>query len=716
MNHRVDKKKSRAWIRCLRVALSIAETAMNRFDVCFVLGLIGLLGFCRCVQAEAPNPAALYQMQSGQKTQVDWSATALAPGSKTDIADLKEPGVITRFWATFGPSKQAGLDNRLCRLLVINIYWDGSRKPAVSAPLSDFFCQPLELQAIENEFFAASNRLCVFDCSIPMPFRKSARIEVVNDSDRKIDFFHLVHVDRKPVGEDALYLHAYWRRQSNVGKQDSIVVLPEVAGKGRYLGTHWAVHQDRPGKNWTWYDRRSLIFTDKIKDTDAPTLKINSIDDYLLSGWWSQEESHPPYAHRHAGRPYVHEVGDRLSIAMYRYHVKDAIWFNENISYRLTGLGFDVGPSDWSSTAFFYLDKLTNGLPEIQDADVRTAGFATESSEKTKSDAAAAPPQGANPRLVKARDPKLDKEFEYLVFDLGKGVELKLVKVKGKDQTFRIGSSKQEQEALAEKYFNGQIPGQLSMEDEQEVTLTDDFYLGQFEVTRGQFRRFVEETGYETIPERTDGGKGWDAKEQKFVGTDKRFSWRDMGLDLQTDDHPVVNIAIDDARRFCEWLQTIGDGRVKIGDVRLPGEAEWEFACRAGSRSRFFCGDDEEQLVAYANVADACAREKKLAQVTLRGEDGYPFSAPVGMFKPNPFGLYDMHGNVWEFCEGYYGKYSALPKTGNALQTVLQGEGRPVKRGGAWHLTGFDCRCANRRICASTGRYSTAGFRVLCIP
>jgi formylglycine-generating enzyme required for sulfatase activity len=189
-----------------------------------------------------------------------------------------------------------------------------------------------------------------------------------------------------------------------------------------------------------------------------------------------------------------------------------------------------------------------------------------------------------------------------------------------------------------------------------------------------------------------------------------------MGLDVQTDDHPVVNIAIDDARRFCEWLQTIGDGRVKIGDVRLPGEAEWEFACRAGSRSRFFCGDDEEQLVAYANVADACAREKKLAPITLRGEDGYPFSAPVGMFKPNPFGLYDMHGNVWEFCEGYYGKYSALPKTGNALQTVLQGEGRPVKRGGAWHLTGFDCRCANRRICGSTGRYSTAGFRVLCIP
>ena len=371
---------------------------MKRFDGRFVLGLMVFLGLCRCLQAETPSPAPLYQMQSGQKTQVDWSGVVLAPRSKTDIVNLKDSGVITRFWATFGPSKQVGLDNLLCRLLVVNIYWDGSQKPAVSAPLSDFFCQPLELQPIENEFFAASNRFCVFDCSIPMPFRKSARIEVVNDSDRKIDFFHLAHVDRKPVGDDALYLHAYWRRQRNIGKQDSIVVLPEVAGRGRYLGTHWAVHQDQPGKNWTWYDRRSLIFTDKKKDVDPPTLKINSIDDYLLSGWWSREESHPPYAHRHAGRPYVHESGDRLTIVMYRYHVKDPVWFHENVSYRLTGLGFDVGPSDWSSTAFFYLDKPANSLPDIQDAEIRTAGFVTEPTPETKSDSGAAQPQGAKPR------------------------------------------------------------------------------------------------------------------------------------------------------------------------------------------------------------------------------------------------------------------------------------------------------------------------------
>jgi len=110
---------------------------------------------------------------------------------------------------------------------------------------------------------------------------------------------------------------------------------------------------------------------------------------------------------------------------------------------------------------------------------------------------------------------------------------------KAKGQKFRIGSSKQEQEAVAAKFFDGKPPGKLAMEDEQTVTRFAQGFLAQYEVTRGQFRRFVEETGYQTIPEQTDAGKGWNANEQKFVGADKRFCWRDTGLDFQTDDHPV---------------------------------------------------------------------------------------------------------------------------------------------------------------------------------
>jgi formylglycine-generating enzyme required for sulfatase activity len=113
------------------------------------------------------------------------------------------------------------------------------------------------------------------------------------------------------------------------------------------------------------------------------------------------------------------------------------------------------------------------------------------------------------------------------------------------------------------------------MEEAREVTLTDDFYLGQFEVTRDQICRSVEETGYQTPPKLTDGGKGWDSAAQKFVCADKLFSWRDRVLHFHTDEHPVANVAIDDARKFCDWLQHRSGGPALLREIRLPGEAEW---------------------------------------------------------------------------------------------------------------------------------------------
>lgn len=324
--------------------------------------------------------------------------------------------------------------------------------------------------------------------------------------------------------------------------------------------------------------------------------------------------------------------------------------------------------------------------------------------------------QETNPRIVKAVDPKLKKEFEYLVFDLGKGVELKLVKVATKGKTFAIGSSKQEQEAVAKKYFDGNRPGWMDFENEQEVTLTDDYYIGQFEVTRGQFRRFVEDANYKTETEATDGGYGWNEKESKFEGRDRKYSWKNTGVSTQTDDHPVTNVTRNDARKFCEWLAKKADGKVKPREVRLPGEAEWEYACRAGSKGRFAFGDDEENLAVYANVADATAKEAFPKWNTIAAKDGHVFAASVGSFNPNDFGLYDMHGNVWEWVEDYYGKYDALPKGHNAIQRTKQGEERPILRGGAYYNGPRDCRCAYRYLVGIGGRYGAAGFRVVCVP
>jgi len=322
-----------------------------------------------------------------------------------------------------------------------------------------------------------------------------------------------------------------------------------------------------------------------------------------------------------------------------------------------------------------------------------------------------------NPRIVKAVEAKLKKEFDYLVFDLGKGVELKLVKVPAKGKTFMMGSSRDEQDEVVKKYLAGKRPDWMDFENEHQVTLTDDYYIGQYEVTRGQFRRFIEESGYKTEAEEAEGGYGWNDELKKFEGRDKKYSWKNTGAPGQTDEHPVTNITRADARKFCAWLAKKADGKLKLREVRLPGEAEWEFACRAGSTGRFCFGNDEEKLAEYANVADASWHERIPNPNAIKAKDGHFFAAPVGQFKPNDYGLYDMHGNVWEWVEDYYGKYAKLPKERNQIQTADQGQLRAVMRGGACYATPSDNRCAFRWLVgAGASRYGNGGFRVVCMP
>lgn len=343
-------------------------------------------------------------------------------------------------------------------------------------------------------------------------------------------------------------------------------------------------------------------------------------------------------------------------------------------------------------------------------AVVTAALFGISSESQTCAD-------GPNPRLANTRDAKLYKEFEYLIFDLGKGIYLKLVKVSAKGKSFIIGSSKSEQEAVVKKHFDGKRPDWIDFEADHSVTLTDDYFIGQREVTRGQFRRFVEDAGYTTDAEQSEGGYGWNEELKKFEGRDKKYSWKNTGAPGQSEEHPVTNVSRADARKFCEWLAKKADGKVRLREVRLPGEAEWEFACRAGSTGRFCFGDDEEKLAEYANVADATWNEKFPNPKAIKAKDGHVFAAPVGQFKPNEFGLYDMHGNVWEWCEDFFGKYSALPKDRNGIQKKNQGQLRPVLRGGAWYLNPGSCRSANRYIVGvGSSRYGAAGFRVVAVP
>ncbi len=233
------------------------------------------------------------------------------------------------------------------------------------------------------------------------------------------------------------------------------------------------------------------------------------------------------------------------------------------------------------------------------------------------------------------------------------------------------------------------------------------FYLGAHEVTVGQFRRFAEAAPYQTQAEREHAGSGYNAATGRVERT-PAYSWKNPGWE-QTDRHPVTNVTWHDAQAFCEWL-THHDKRT----YRLPTEAEWEYACRAGTQTAWFTGDREEALCAAANVADATLRGRLGAAWKVSAwADGYPFTAPVGSFRPNAWGLYDMHGNVWEWCQDGYRRYDLLD---NRDPQASGAHLARVRRGGAWSFEAKGCRSAARVQGSPNDRFCDIGFRVVCLP
>ncbi len=154
---------------------------------------------------------------------------------------------------------------------------------------------------------------------------------------------------------------------------------------------------------------------------------------------------------------------------------------------------------------------------------------------------------------------------------------------------------------------------------------------------------------------------------------------------------------------FCDWLSQREGKR-----YRLPTEAEWQYACRAGTMTRFASGDDEDGLLAVGNVADA-----GLGALGIKGRDGYPFTAPVGRFRPNGFGLYDMHGNAGEWCSDWYDKEYYKTSPAENPHGPHTGSSR-VLRGGAWVYDAVGCRSAARGAEEPALRLYLDGFRVVC--
>lgn len=240
------------------------------------------------------------------------------------------------------------------------------------------------------------------------------------------------------------------------------------------------------------------------------------------------------------------------------------------------------------------------------------------------------------------------------------------------------------------------------------MVIARPFFLAESEVTIGQFRQFVKETGYRTQAEEL-GTANSAAPEKAAAGEGNGFNWRSPGF-AQREEAAVSQVTWNDAVVFCNWLsrQEKRDPayrhdeqagwvlQPKAKGYRLPSEAEWEYAARAGTTTQFYCGDDPETLPQHGWFGF------KSGSTPVR---------IVGAKSANPFGLHDMHGNIGEWCEDYYipGSYPQ-----HFVTELPAGETRARRavRGGDWWGNALRCRSAFRGYGDQITRSDDLGFRV----
>jgi Protein of unknown function (DUF2961) len=306
-------------------------------------------------------------------------------------------GTVRRIWMTF-PDRSP----QMLRSLKIEMYWDGATQPAVSAPIGDFFGIGLGRRVPFESVFFSDPEGKSFNCVIPMPFKTGMKIVMVNESKDDLgELFYDVDYtlgDKHPA--NMLYFHAHWRRENPTVIQKDYEILPKLAGKGRFLGTNIGVIVNSKEYFNTWWGEGEVkMYIDG--DSQFPTIVGTGTEDYIGTAWGQGK-----FAHLYQGSPVADEGA--LRWCFYRYHVIDPVYFYRDIRITMQQIGYlaphsrepliynkrqlyETGPGrvpkdltkdgkfersdDWSSTAYFYLDKTTNNLPPIDSVEKRTAGL-----------------------------------------------------------------------------------------------------------------------------------------------------------------------------------------------------------------------------------------------------------------------------------------------------------------------------------------------------
>ncbi len=252
-------------------------------------------------------------------------------------------------------------------------------------------------------------------------------------------------------------------------------------------------------------------------------------------------------------------------------------------------------------------------------------------------------------------------------------------------------------------------------EIQHKVEISRGFWILEVPVTVGMWRAFVAATGYECEKGfEGRGGRRWRDRalknvKEKNLSLGEEYTWENPGF-VQDDSCPVTEISYGDSIAFCSWISEVSGL-----ECRFPTEAEWEYACRAGARrsTRFYYGDDEAFLVRHGNVGDRSLVSRFPHWNGVNADDGFVFTSPVRRFEPNAWGLYDMLGNVQEWCLDGYARY----ETGEGLDPIVDpvgpDDGYRVQRGGSWRSRVRRSRCAYRFAAHYTAQMNNAGLRVV---
>jgi hypothetical protein len=323
---------------------------------------------------------------------------AIKAGESRVLAEAKgTSGTVRRIWMTF-PDRSP----RMLRSLRIDMYWDGAKTPAVSAPLGDFFGIGLGQTTTFQSAFFSNPEGRSFNCFIPMPFRTGMKIVMTNESGEDLGelFYDVDYTLGDKHSASMLYFHAHYRRENPTRLQQDYEMLPRVTGRGRYLGTNIGVIVNQKTYFNTWWGEGEVkIYLDG--DSALPTMSGTGTEDYIGTAW-----GQGAFAHDFQGSPIADEKNMRW--CFYRYHIPDPIYFYKEIRVTIQQIGYlaphsreaiaqagrrlyRAGPGlvemdiskdgkferedDWSSCTYFYLDRPENNLPPIDAVSKRIEGL-----------------------------------------------------------------------------------------------------------------------------------------------------------------------------------------------------------------------------------------------------------------------------------------------------------------------------------------------------